>query len=112
MTHQKTTIMNKPAWLLSVLLIVFSPMILADGNVVKIGDSFEELREKLGMPSSVIFMSKSKNEKYETVSFDSHNAVYVFDAAVNSTMDLKPDPNFKVCRIVEEPDFKTGYLCH
>ena len=112
MTHQGMTIMNKLALVLSVLLIAFSPMTLANGNDAKIGNSFEELREKLGMPSNVIFMSNSKNEKYETVSFDSHDAVYVFDATVNSTMDLKPNSNFKVCRIVKEPDFKTGYSCH
>ncbi|MGB0897897.1 MAG: hypothetical protein ACPGSN_01510 [Psychrobium sp.] len=104
--------MKKPVRWLSILLIVFTPMILASGNTIKIGDSFKELREKLGMPSNVIFMSNSKKEKYETVSFGSHDAVYVFDAAVNSTMDLKSNPNFKVCRIVKKTDVETGYSCH
>ncbi len=97
---------------LVLIVLLGSPFVVnAVESSIKVGDSFKELRSKYGMPENVNFLSNSKGEKFETVSFKSHQNVYVFDALVGSSMDLQAKPDFKICRIVNNPEPNVGYTC-
>jgi len=105
--------MDKIYSLLLTLSLSLSFMVSAEVIIdVGVGDTFTELRAKYGMPKSVIFLSNSEGEEFESISFESHKTVYVLNASKGSSMDLKPNPSFRICRVVVNPKPNLGYTCN
>lgn len=100
----------KKARYLALIGIFYLPFTLASDSVPKIGDSFIELRDKIGMPNSVSFLTRPIGKKWEVAIYDSQNYAYVFDGTKGSTMDLKPKSTFTICRIVKKTELES-YRC-
>jgi len=103
--------MDKFSNLALMTLLTSSFAVNATDSVIKIDYTFEDLRAKFGMPSNVSFLSTSTGEKFETIYFESHKTAYVFDSSKGTSMSIKPNASFKVCRIINKPEPNVGYTC-
>lgn len=91
----------KKARFLAIIGVLYLPFTIASESAPQIGDSFAELREKIGFPQNVTFITTPEGKKWEVVIYDSQSNVYVFDGSKGSTLDLKPKSTFTICRIAK-----------
>jgi len=103
--------MDKFSNLTLIVLFTSSLAVNATDSVIKIDNTFVDLRARFGMPAKVIFLSTSTGEKFETIYYKSHKPAYVFDSSEGTSMSIKPNASFKVCRIVNNPEPNVGYTC-
>jgi hypothetical protein len=103
--------MDRFSNLVLITLLTSSFAVNATDSVIKIDNTFEDLRGKFGMPANVSFLSTSEGEKFETIYFESHKTAYVFDSSKGTSMSLKPNTSFKICRIIDNPETNVGYTC-
>ena len=82
-----------------------------DSTYIEVGDTFSQLRNKVGFPSTMVDGFNEKGIRYETIYIEDSNSAYVFRADQNTSMDTEASDDFVICKIIVNPEPNKAYFC-